>query len=201
MISRSQIAGLVGALVVSLGAGLALGYYIYQPAPAKPETYAPAQQQADGSLVLERSPRPPEAVKPAAQLPKDGKLERQVQVKVKPNIPAIEAKQGEDKGTMNIDLSLVKMKDDSRRVVASTPDGEVVGGIDIPVEPAKPTPAAPKWAVGLSSNLHGKELGVFIDRDAGPFRIGAEIVRKNSNLIPGQERYVPEVRVKFGVRF
>lgn len=37
---------------------------------------------------------------------------------------------------VRVDLSLVRMKDKTRRVLASSPDGSVVGGIDVPIESA-----------------------------------------------------------------
>ncbi|MBI5888195.1 MAG: hypothetical protein HZB82_05730 [Deltaproteobacteria bacterium] len=94
---------------------------------------------------------------------------------------------------MTVDLSVVKMPDDTRRVVASSPNGEVVGGVDIPVEAARPVPAVPKWAAGMSVNLLDRMPGVFIDRDFGPFRMGAEI-----NRVSGAGM---DARVRVGVRF
>ena len=50
-------------------------------------------------------------------------------------------------GPVRVDLSLIKMPDQTRRVVASSPDGEVVGGLDIPVS-SPPAIRDRRWSVG-----------------------------------------------------
>lgn len=56
------------AIALAVFAAAALGWYLGQPKPVQ-ETYAPAQKQADGSIILERRPdaqaKPHPASKPA----------------------------------------------------------------------------------------------------------------------------------------
>jgi hypothetical protein len=47
---------------------------------------------------------------------------------------------------VDVDLSLVRMPDDTRRVFASSPNGTIVGGLDVPVAPA-PTFRELRWGL------------------------------------------------------
>ena len=185
------------ALVV---AGLFIGWKLFRPEPPKPETYAPAAAQEDGSKVLERKPQA--TAKPAHKITKGATVERivKLEVKSKPvNAPSAlqtgagkaEAPAATDCPPVQVDLSLVRLPDESRRVIASATNGEIVGGVDIPVESAAPYKEL-KWAAGLTANPLERTLGAFIDRDLGPLRLGAEI-----NQI--KDGY--DLRLKAGVRF
>lgn len=177
-------------IVLALFVTLA-GWYLWRPAPPRPETYAPAERQADGSLVLERKPTP-DAKQPKNQIPEGGKVERIIQIEVKSALPET-PKPGAsaDCPPVQVDMAVVKMPDESRRVVASSSNGQVIGGVDTPVELIHPVDTL-KWAAGLTANPIGRTYGIFIDRDIGPFRLGAEF-----NQIKGGY----ETRLKAGVRF
>lgn len=167
---------------------LLVGWYLYGPKAPVPETYAPETRQADGSLALER--KPSATAKPKHQVPTGFKVERVIEVTVQPMEPA---KAGEPCPPVQVDLSLVKMPDDSRRVIASSPNGEVISGVDIPVEPVR-SQRIPVWAAGVTANPIDKVYGVFLDRDLGPFRLGAELNQVDTDA--GME-----FRVKAGIRF
>ena len=178
--------------VVLVLATLLAGWYLYGPKPPVPETYAPEARQADGSLVLER--KPSATAKPKQVVPQGAKVERVVELTVQPTAPAPSA-DGQVVAPcppVQVDLSLVKMPDDSRRVIASSPNGEVLTGVDIPVEPVR-SQRIPVWAAGVTANPIDKLYGVFLDRDLGPFRLGAEINQTGTDAL--------EVRLKAGVRF
>lgn len=178
-------------VVLLFAGGLYIGWRLYGPKPAKPETYAASERQQDGSLVLER--KPDAKAKPKQIIPKGGHIERVMEVVVKPNpLTSVVETPTPPCPPVTVDLSLVKMPDDSRRVVASSPNGEIVGGVDIPVESARPAPAMPKWAAGLSVNPIDRTSGLFIDRDLGPFRIGVELNKPSTGF---------DARIKAGVRF
>ena len=109
------------------------------PIPAD-YTPAPEQRQLDGSLVLERKPNAD--AKPAQMLPDTGaKVERVVQVVVQPDpieIPkAALAVEGDtitySLPPITVDFTLLRQKDGGARVVASSPDGMLLSGIDVPV--------------------------------------------------------------------
>lgn len=143
-----------------------------QPAPVI-EPRAPAVKQADGSVVLERKPDP--EVKPKQQIPKGGKIERVVSVTVEPSGTGIKLPSGEVKcPPVTVDLSLVRMSDQTRRVVASSPDGEVVAGLDVPAE-TLPLPEVRKWAVGLSYDPVRQTPGAWIERDVWRVRVGLDV--------------------------
>lgn len=198
------------ALAAGIATGLSIGWGLWSPKPAPPaERWEPPIRQEDGSLILER--RPQSSARPAQQLPKGATLERAVQVTIAPH-PKPPATPGpaqpEEAGLppvmppdpVRVDLSLVRMEDRTRRVIASSPDGTVVGGVDIPIEPAT-VAKVPRWAAGAvfgTTAFGDKATGAFLDRDAGPFRIGAEVTR-NTYADAGRQAW--EVRAKVGIRF
>lgn len=167
------------ALVISvLIAAAALGWWLGQPEPVV-ETAAPEQRQADGSVVIER--RLDANAKPKQQIPKGAKVERVGSVTVQPA-----ARTGKDSlqvaepcQPVTVDWSLVREEDGGRRFLASSPDGTIVGGVDIPVDTAAPAPAPKRWAAGLSWSPSSQTPGVWIERDVPLFnltaRVGAEV--------------------------
>lgn len=182
-----RLGGIVLAIVL---AGLAAGWYLYKPKPPKTETYASEKIQLDRSRILERKPQ--EDAKPAHQVPEGAKVERIVRVSVAPEIDKAGAiDTSHNCPALDVDLTLVRLPDESRRVIASSSNGKIVGGVDIPVEAAQVYKEL-KWAAGITANPLDRTLGGFIDRDLGPFRLGAEV---------NQIRDGFDVRLKAGVRF
>ena len=160
---------LTAGVVVGLGAGMWLGWTINRPQKSL-ETPAPAVRQQDGSLVLER--RPEASPLPKHQLPAGSKLVRQVSVEVMPRISGSAPEAKESPRPVTVDLSLVEMPDKTQRVVASSPDGEIVGGVDIPVQPIV-LPNDPKWTAALLAGYDIRDTrpvyGAMVSRTAGPF--------------------------------
>lgn len=187
--TRLQLA--VIAAGVLLAAGLTLGWHWFRPEPPKPEPYAPEEVQLDRSRVLERKTQAD--VRPAHKVPAGAKLERVVRVSVAPKELdlAAAADHSTECPTLDVDLSLVRLPDDTRRVIALSPNGEIIGGVDISVESAAPYKEL-KWAAGLTVNPLDQTFGGFVDRDMGPFRLGAEI---------NQVRDGFDARLKAGLRF
>ncbi|MDO9007212.1 MAG: hypothetical protein Q7U80_03225 [Thiobacillus sp.] len=163
----------LAAIAAAILSAAALGWWLGQPKPVQ-ETAAPEVRQADGSVVLERRPDP--RAKPKQQIPRKAKVERVAQVTVQPD--AI-AEPGKPCPPVTVDMTLIREPDGMRRVLASSPDGKMVGGLDVPIENAAP-PAEPKrWAAGLSWSLSSQTAGVWIERDVPVFskvvRLGAEV--------------------------
>ena len=186
---------------------MALGWMLWRPKPPKPEPYAPAVVQQDGSLVLERKPMPD--AKPAQQVPKGARVERVVQVKVQPRNATPTAATGTPgSGPVNVlpelppvtvDLSLVRMPDQTRRVIASSPDGTIVGGVDIPVEAARQARAL-KWSAGGTWNPADRSWGAWVQRDVGPVVLGADALQVRDPVqAGGRLRWVGLVRA--GIRW
>lgn len=91
--------------------------------------------------------------------------------------------------TFTVDMSLIREKDGSKRVIASSPDGEIVGGLDIPIETL--TYKSRVWAAGISVDPVHQVGGVWVERDIGRIRVGAEV---------GANRYHDfETRLRVGV--
>jgi hypothetical protein len=128
------------------------------------ETHAVAARQADGSLVLERTATNPKA-KPTSAIPKGGKAERIVSVDIQP----VRA----DYPICTVDLTLVRMPDDSRRVVASSPTGTVIGGLDVPIVPLVIAPNHP-WAAGA---LYNGRWGALVTRDVRFLSVGGAVTQ------------------------
>lgn len=151
----------------------------------KKVTEAPAAEarQPDGSLALGRTATNPNA-KPVHAIPKGGKAERAIRVDVQPARA--------DCPVCTVDLTLVRMKDDTRRVVASSPTGAVMGGLDVPILPIEIEKKHP-WAAGISRGTGGESWGAWLDRDLGPLRIGGEANKT------AEDKF--EARLRVGIRF
>lgn len=205
------------ALVVSLAlgviVGLTTGWTLWSPKKRVQEVYAPAIRNEDKSLVLEKKPMAD--AKPAQQVPKGAVVERVVYVEVQPHGPSTEVHPTtpgsivtEPQVTpsslpspIRVDLTLYRLQDGTKRVVASSPDGEVVGGLDVPVEAARPVPKELKWAAGAvygTTSWGGKSVGAFLDRDLAFVRTGIELT-KNTYALSSRTGW--EVRAKLGIRF
>lgn len=226
---RKELARSIVLLVVGLVAGVGLGWRLFTPAPAPIETPAAEIRQGDGSVVLERAPDPlakpaheiprggtverqvsvtvrptpvrrpdlttPPAgsatVKPGIPTPRDSAGEI-----IPPAIPAADTVLCPD---VTVDLSLVRMPDRTRRVIASARGGTILGGLDIPVEPEPATARARPWAAGVVYDPNARSWGGFLDRDIGPFRVGAAVVQSRPVGVPMPPRW--DVQLKAGWRW
>lgn len=205
------------------GAGILVGWKWHAPPPPKIETPAAAVRNTDDSLVLERVLKDLKDVKIPHQLPKGSVLEREEQVVVQPyassvaQLPiigpgpvadarpstALNLTPGTPCPPVRLDLSLVRMPDQSHRVVASSPDGRVTGGIDIPVVPETPLPPVKKWSVGLVAGAYDRfmHVGLYLDRDVAFIRVGVEVVRLHGADLTGQPLTGWGGQVKAGIVF
>lgn len=212
-------------LGVGIAVGLGIGWRLWRPTPAPVPTYQPAVQQQDGSQVLEVKPDP--AAKPPHQIPHGATVEDQVHLVVQPNPPAdpvsplpsgsAASAAGDGSETtagqpgavvtvrppcppVTVDLSLLRMPDGTRRVVASSPDGKILGAVHVPVEAAKPQPKTLRWAAGGLWNPADRTYGGFLDRDLGPLRLGAEVYQVREPVTAGG-RVSWAGMLRLGVRF
>lgn len=176
------------ALVAVLFLIAAVVVWAMWPALPTPEVMTPAPEvrQADGSLLAARAPDPHPAP-PPHMIPAGYKEVRRFAATVAPSAAA--AASGCPPVTVN--LSLVR-KGNDQRVEASSPDGQVVSAIDIPIEAAMIPPAPKPWAAGLSYDTR-HAVGVWVDRDIGRMVVGAAL----SRLPDGRT----EAQVRVGVRF
>jgi len=174
------------AVVSVLAAGWL--WWLTRTPPPVPEvlTPAPQVQQADSSVIAARAPDAHPAPAPHI-IPKGYTEVRRDTVTVAP-APAAAAS---GCPPVRVDLSLVR-NGAEQRVVASSPDGQVVSAIDVPIEAAMvPAPARP-WAAGLSFDTR-HAVGVWVDRDVGRLVVGGALAR----LPDGKT----EAQMRVGVRF
>ena len=171
-------------IFISLLAGLLFGFlvgkYVYEYIPPQ-ENFAQAIRQKDGSLILERNPyEKPKKI----EMPTGATLIRQQILTIAPN----------DLGNIKLDFSLIKMSDESLRVVAKSSNGTIISGVDIPVAFAS-TSSEYKYTMGYiyRPNSHA----IFIDRVTKRFVTGFEVVREKTQNFDYRISY----GVKVGVRF
>ena len=195
MSTEDRIYWTVVAFLAVVGAAIAVVLLWPHPKPVV-ETAKPAVVQSDGSTILERTDTQPEA-KPPHVVPKGATVERVVHVTVQPKIKVAGGTQGvpptkqtslslDDKqgapslspdakpanNPITVDLSLVRLTDDTKRVIASSPDGEIVGGMDIPIETLAYKPRV--WAAGISVDPVHQVGGVWVERDISRIRLGVD---------------------------
>lgn len=179
--------------------GLALGFALWFPREKPPvETAQPAVRQQDSSLVLERAPDA--KAKPAALAPKGETVARIVEATVQPTAPLIvhdtvhvPATEGATPAhdvvhdvavicpPVRLELTLTDLPDGTHRVIASSPDGRVTGGLDIPVKNTTPPRSTP-WSAGALYGSSG-QFGPYVARDLGPVHVlaGAQFGGRDSN--------------------
>lgn len=178
-----------GLSFVALVAWTTIRTYAWLYPPPPPENVAPAVEirQDDGSMLAERALQATLKGKPAPHIiPKGYHEERRDQVTVAPR-PAAAAS---GCPPVRVDLSLIS-DGHQRRVVASSPDGQVIAATDVPIDPPA-MPLAPRvWAAGLSYSTQ-RAPGAWIERDIGRLRLGLAIEK-----VPGQQR--PTERLQVGV--
>jgi hypothetical protein len=169
---------------------LVLGLLAFAFWPAKPlhEDVTPAPQivQVDHSVIAQRAP---DAAPPPAPhlIPKGFHEVRRDTVTVAP-APAAAAS---GCPPVHVDLSLVR-DGTEQRVVASSPDGQVVSAIDVPIEAAVIPPAPKPWAAGLAYGTD-HSVGLWVDRDVGKLVLGAQVTRQQDGKVQAQ--------LRAGVRF
>ena len=208
----TRIAIPLAALVLGTALGLGAGWKLYRPKAGPVETAAPAIRQPDKSLILERKPEAAPA--PKHELPKGAKLERQIQVQVLPTIPtdaqripgsgipslSNPVQSASNPRLITVDLSLVKMPDGTQRVIASSPDGAISGGLDIPVGPPVPIVKDLHWEAGVTYNPSEHTYGGYLHRSLGPFVVGAQVFQERQPIQMGGTTKLEGV-ISLGIRW
>lgn len=183
---RYSVSVVVFACLLGVVCGATGGWWLARPV-AVIEVPAPAVRQADGSLLAERAPG---ALKPAQQLPAGTVAARVARISVQP-VPLPDAPAGCDCEQVVVDTTLVREAGGGQRLVVSAQGGQLLDALDAPVLPevvVRPSP----WAAGVTYGTGGR-AGVFLDRDAGPWRVGAEVDQA------GGDEW--QARVRVGWRF
>ncbi|MCX7206103.1 MAG: hypothetical protein NT086_09010 [Proteobacteria bacterium] len=172
--------------MVSLGVGLLCLHAWLQPVLPLDALPKPAIKQTDGSLVLQRSALTLSPPKAPHLLPAGSKEERRISIAIKPK-PLFAS----DCAPVHLDLSLVR-GEDGRRVVASSPDGEIISALDLPIA-TEGMPTEPKrWAAGASYGVNQQAPGLWLERDLGRVRLGLDLNKAEQGI---------ETRVRLGWAF
>lgn len=187
------ISAAVGLLV-----GLALGWCWYRPHTPGREPPAASSVQRDGSVVMARVDPSTQPARPPHELPRGSREERRVSVVVQPGpgrvvhdtvqVPAPDhvSQPGKmvdsvvercDCPPVQVDLSLVRTPDKTRRVIASSPDGKILSGVDVPLEAAS-APRIPTWTLSAVAvaDPDGIRPGALLQRRLGPFVVGGSAI-------------------------
>lgn len=149
------------------------GWMLHEPPPPKPERPAAAIRLIGGELVIRRDPLaapPPTIMEAAAQVP--GTPIRAGTITVQPKAPECPP--------VSVDWALVQQPDGAR-VIASSPNGRVTGGIDIPLTGGAASPAR-VWAAGAIYDPLHRRYGAFVERDLGRLRLGADVIQGDPGL-------------------
>lgn len=192
-----QIKLILAAILLSFSclSGIYIGYKMFDN---KPEVVV---QHSAGEVVINDSTKllakqPDKNAKADTPLSKGATLERLVKFSVKQKkLPAQPKQEGTQTANVegkvggknsetpldelcppiDISLALILDKGKQQRVEAYSSNGEIVGGIDIPVHDITIPKEAKKWAVGMSYNTL-EVKGLWVERDVGRIRLGAEVV-------------------------
>lgn len=142
----------------------------YKPAPEVIKA-APAIQQTDGSVVIVRNPD----AKPPRPHKVPGKPVRDVSVTIQP--------EQEECDPVTVDLTLYEDDKGGKRVVASSPDGTVIEGVDIPATDLASHLEAKRNRIGVAYQPNG--YAVTASRDYGPLSVGVMLTKeKGRDLRP-----------------
>ena len=126
---RKTVAGLV-LFILGTFAGIYAERVSNRP---RIEAHAPAIRQTDRSLVMERNPDRPAPKAPI--VPPGSKVTRITTIQVEPSKP----------GPLQVQVTQIETPEGSR-VIASTEDGQIIGGADW-TEPARKPLKLPRWEV------------------------------------------------------
>lgn len=207
-LSTDLMAGFIAGTLFGAMGGLALGWRLGRPVQVV-EHAAPAQRLDSGATVLARAPDaaiPPSVKAAAAEI--GGKLVRAGQIVVKPRpaqagVGEAGYSAGSDAGDVGsnptagnrpasdcscdpvtVDWGLVRFGD-GQRLVVKAEGGEIVGGYDKPLQ-LDVQPVARKWAalVVVDPGAPRGSFAAIIERDAGPLRLAAAVVKVREDVVP-----------------
>lgn len=179
MIKRLQDFGLDALLVVAVLATVVAVWSFTSTSPVEVISAKPAERQADKSLVAERRPVAKPAPAPHA-LPAGSTEERRISATVRPKPAgryALAGAPGQECDPVTLDMSLVQDGEGGRRAVVSSPDGEVLTALDIPIAAAAAPRPSHDWEVGLMYQPDRRGYGAVVARHLGGITIGAAALK------------------------
>lgn len=199
---RSYIVTAAVALLVGAGGALTFAWHAWRPKSIV-ETPAAAVRQSDASLVLQRAPDA--NAKPAQQIPKGATVERVVHVEIQPRatVAAVTPPKPDTLSIVRaqtvpvtksetatvlppsvlcppvgVDLTLIRLKDGTQRVIASSKGGIVLDSVSVdhPVSDVAPARVL-AWSAGPIWGGGDNGAGLNITRDLGFLRVVGAVLR------------------------
>lgn len=157
MTLQARLIILASMLAMAAGSAWYGAYRYYKPAP---EVITPAAEirQQDGSLVPKRD----STVKVTRRHNVPGKILRDVSLTVQPTQKECDP--------VTVDLTLYEDGKGGKRVVASSPDGQVIDGIDVPATDLAGAIEAKRNRVYAAYNPSG--YAIAYSRTYGPLSVG-----------------------------
>jgi hypothetical protein len=205
MNSMTKLYAATVLMLITFGLGLGLGWKLWRGkmTTITRDVPGPAIILHDGGQVLEKKIASKSTI--IQVIPDGAHVQEEGTIIFRPNPdPAPDdhpAKVPDAPHDFHINFALVTMADGSRRVVASSPEGKVVGGIDIVVDPHKPAPPPLRNSAGLvygTTAWGDTAKGIFYDRDWKFIRAGLEVTH---NTYANVNRTAWEGRIKVGLNF
>lgn len=182
--------GFIAALVIGFTGGLLVAWQLWHPRPAPIETHASAVQlPKSGAIAIERKPSatpPPKIAAAAKELNRKAKLTRATTLTVQPTQAGCDP--------LDIDLGLVKLPDNTSRMVVRSDNATVTGGTDMPIITEQVIKEM-KWAVGAAYSPDQRTYGAAVDYDFSRVRIGGTL-----RTLPDRAKGVSS-EVRFLIRF
>jgi hypothetical protein len=205
---KTRMLAIVAVALIGIGFLVAWRIYRPTPAKPEPPAPAVREKDGSLELqrvpdgVIPGSPAGSKPLKPAQLLPKGAKVERIVELTVD---PGVKPTSGRNAGLVSggpptpsdsvlalaggsrvsacppvtVDLTLVRMPDKTQRVLASSPNGEVVGGIDVPVQD-QPIPRIQRWTAaglaGYDAHAGRNVFGGQVSYSKGPFVVSGGVI-------------------------
>lgn len=205
---KPRIVAVVAVTLILIGFVVAWGIYRPKPAkpetpsPAVREKDGSLELERSPTGVPGGSPIGTKPLKPAQEIPKGAKVERIVEVTVDtskmpssgrhaepvfggpPTPPDLFRARATGSSVaacppVTVDLTLVRLKDKTQRVIASSPQGEVVGGLDVPVQD-QPIPRVQRWTAaglaGYDTHAGRNVFGGQVSYSRGPFVVSGGVI-------------------------
>lgn len=200
MTSMTKLYAAAGCLLLAFVCGLGLGWKLYRGKTTTivKEVPAPTIYLPGGTTVLEK--RVVKTVTITKEKPGGSTVLEEGSIVIQPR-PPLEISSSQVPAKITVNFAVLRMVDGSRRVEASSPDGKVIGGVDIVVDLPAPVSAPLLNAAGLvygTTAWGDTAKGAFYDRDWKFIRTGVELTR---NTYATVNRSGWEARVKIGVSF
>ena len=202
----------LAALLISFGLGLGAGWRLYRTKPLPPSVISdkPPIILHDHSVVTNRiyvHDAPPNM-----EVPQGDQVEEQGMLTVQSgSLVGMAPISGSDQKAeplpasspcppVKIEWAVLTEPDGGKRVQFKAVTGSIIGvPEDIEVRPPAPIAEPPKWSAGASRYLREKSWGIWLERKAGPFVVGAEVKQYHAEF--GNGKTSADGAVRFGLQF